>query len=146
MDILSSRHSHSTTRRSLMASKMPSEFESMCLSIEMGFYYKDTTDPIAMQFEKLSKKVVEEAIRDRSRSELVVLKSYLDELASGSHAAADLTKIWESTKPRVAFFGSTGAGGTTPAIVYIFELARAAVDARLANLPAEDSPASDSDG
>jgi len=129
-----------------MASDLPSEFESMCLSIEMGFYYKDTTDPIASQFEKLSKKVVEDAIRDRSSSELLVLKNYLDELSSGSHTAADLTKIWESMKPRVAFFGNTGAGGTTPAIVYIFELARAAIDARLANLPKGSSPMRNSIG
>jgi hypothetical protein len=59
---------------------MPQEFESLCLMIEMGFYYKDSSKYTWNNFDELTAKVIESALSGRDRAGLFVIKNYLNRL------------------------------------------------------------------
>lgn len=71
-----------------MNQTMPQEFEAMCLAIELGFYYKDSSARAWRDFYELSAIVISEAISDRDREQLIVLKDYLDQILNGGEESA----------------------------------------------------------
>jgi hypothetical protein len=113
---------------------MPQEFESLCLMIEMGFYYKDSSKYTWNNFDELTAKVIESALSGRDRAGLFVIKNYLNRLLDAERAEEELRKVWKSTKPRVAFFDMVGASVNEPAIVYFFKRVRVAIEEKLATM------------
>ncbi len=113
-----------------MTPSPPEEFESICLAIDLGFYYKDAAASVDM--DALSTRVVANALSPWDAAELSAVKAYLDELLRDERAASRLTEIWMARKPLVGFFDGTDSRVEPRGIVYIFERLRTAIEEKLA--------------
>lgn len=113
-----------------MIQTAPEAFESICLMIELGFYYKDRSGEADL--EGLLTRVIAEAISPFANADLATVKVHLDELLSGRYSADELTSVWMRRKPLVAFFEGAGENATPRGLTYVLERLRAAVAAKLA--------------
>jgi hypothetical protein len=113
-----------------MTASIPEELESICLAIDLGFYYKDSNAVIDV--DALLTQVIAKALSPWDSAELSIVKAYLDELLRGDHAADRLTAMWMARKPLVTFWDGTDRSVERRGIEYVFERLRAAIDERLA--------------
>ena len=66
-------------------SSIPSEFQSFCFSLAMGFRYADSTP----------QKMVQYAVNTLSREEKEAAVRFLDRIAEGNYDAEDLQRVWD---------------------------------------------------
>lgn len=66
-------------------SSIPSEFQSFCFSLAMGFSYAGSTPQKMVQF----------AVNTLSREEKEAAARFLDRVADGNYNAEDLQRVWD---------------------------------------------------
>lgn len=66
-------------------SSIPSEFQSFCFSLAMGFSYADSTP----------QKMVQYAVNTLSREEKEAAVRFLDRVAEGNYDAENLQRVWD---------------------------------------------------
>lgn len=114
-----------------MAKILPQIFESICLSIDLGFYYKHTSKKPWSDIDELLQNVIADALAPYDRSELITLRDYLDQLLSSNEPAEVLTETWNRMKPLIAFFGDAEDASADTGIVHVFKQVRRAIEAKL---------------
>lgn len=106
-------------------------FESMCLSIDLGFYYKHASKKPWSDIDELLQNVIADALAPHDRSELITLRDCLDQLLSSSDPAVVLTETWNRMKPLTAFFGDAEDAAADTGIVHVFKQVRRAIEEKL---------------
>ena len=80
---------------------IPSEFQSFCLSLAMGLKYADSSP----------QSVVRYAVNIHSREEREAALRFLNRIAAGNYAAAELQRLWDRCS---ADMGLTSEGDPRP--------------------------------
>lgn len=106
-------------------------FESTCLSIDLGFYYKHASKKPWNDIDELLQNVIADALAPYDRSELITLRDCLDQLLSSNDPAEVLTETWNRMKPLTAFFGDAEDASADTGIVHVFKQVRRAIEEKL---------------
>ncbi|WP_148043105.1 hypothetical protein [Methylocystis hirsuta] len=114
-----------------MAKNVQQIFESTCLSIDLGFYYKHASKKPWNDIDELLQNVIADALAPYDRSELITLRDCLDQLLSSNEPAEVLTETWNRMKPLTAFFGDAEDASADTGIVHVFKQVRRAIEEKL---------------
>lgn len=105
-----------------MRSETPDAFKAVC-----SMFHQD-----ALRNFTTWENVIAPAIGTLDRSQMIVVKDYLNELLTGKYGVDELTDLWNRTPAQITIFNGSDESVKESGIVYFLELMRSMVERRLA--------------